>query len=431
MLVALAGGAAGVALAAAGMRGATALLPAQLQMLDLHAAIDTRVLLWSLGLAVATGVLIGIVPAFQATRTDPHESLKVDGRGGLGRGGARLRNVLVVAEVALSVVLLLGAGLLMRTFINIQRVDPGFEPRGVLTMRLTLPRDRYPGEAGNVFFDALLERLTALPQVRAASASSQYPPMAAFDIQVKVERPQGANEADIPTALITVTTPQYFEALRVPMRSGRGFGATDSLNAPPVAIVNQAFVDRYLAGGEAIGQRIALGSPDSPRPWTTIVGVAADHRNAGATRSVRPEVYTPVRQQTDWNQLFLMVRHRRRRPPRCSRRCALPSSRSTRNSRSISCARSRRPSPNRRSSRAWRRCSSPSSRRWPWCWPRSGSSACCPTPSAPAPRKSGVRIAVGAEPRHVRWLVVRQVLVLTGVGLAIGTGICSSPEAAS
>ena len=115
-------------------------------------------------MTIATGVLIGLVPAFQATRTDPHESLKVDGRGGLGRGGARLRNGLVVAEVALSVVLLLGAGLLMRTFINIQRVDPGFEPRGVLTMRLTLPRDRYPGEAGNVFFDALLERLTALPQ---------------------------------------------------------------------------------------------------------------------------------------------------------------------------------------------------------------------------------------------------------------------------
>ena len=101
----------------------------------------------------------------------------------LGRGGARLRNALVVAEVALSVVLLLGAGLLMRTFINIQRVDPGFEPRGVLTMRLTLPRDRYAGEAGNVFFDALLERLAALPQVRAASSASQYPPMAAFDIQ--------------------------------------------------------------------------------------------------------------------------------------------------------------------------------------------------------------------------------------------------------
>ena len=148
VLIALAGGAVGVALAAVGMRGATALLPAQLQMLDLHAAIDTRVLLWSLGLTVATGLLVGVVPAFQATRTDPHESLKVDGRGG---AGSRWRTAAQRAggrEVALSVVLLLGAGLLMRTFINIQRVEPGFEPRGVLTMRLTLPRDRYPGRSG-------------------------------------------------------------------------------------------------------------------------------------------------------------------------------------------------------------------------------------------------------------------------------------------
>ena len=388
VLVALAGGAAGVALAAAGMRGATALLPAQLQMLDLHAAIDTRVLLWSLGLTVATGVLIGIVPAFQATRTDPHESLKVDGRGGLGRGGARLRNVLVVAEVALSVVLLLGAGLLMRTFINIQRVDPGFEPRGVLTMRLTLPRDRYPGEAGNVFFDALLERLTALPQVRAASASSQYPPMAAFDIQVKVERPQGANEAAIPTALITVTTPQYFEALRVPMRSGRSFGATDSLNAPPVAIVNQAFVDRYLGGGEADRPANRAGQPRSSTSLD-------DDRRRGRRSPERRR--HPIRSPGGLHagppadRLEPAVPHGAAptaTPRPCSRRCAMPSSRSTRNSRSISCARSRRPSPKRRSSRAWRRCSSRSSRPWPWCWPRSGSSACCPTPSAPAPRRS-------------------------------------------
>ena len=422
VLIALAGGVAGVALAAAGMQGATALLPAQLQMLDLHAAIDARVLLWSLGLTIATGVLIGIVPALQATRTDPHESLKVDGRGGLGRGGARLRNVLVVAEVALSVVLLLGAGLLMRTFINIQRVEPGFEPRGVLTMRLTLPRDRYPGEAANVFFDAVLERLRALPQVRAASASTQYPPMAAFDIQVNVERSQSANEAAIPTALITVTTPQYFEALRVPMRSGRSFGVTDSLKAPPVAIVNQAFVDRYLGGGEAVGQRIALGSSDRPRPWTTIVGVAADYRNAGATRAVRPEVYTPVRQQTDWNQLFLMV------ATDGDGVALLPSVRDA--------IKSLDPEQPVYLVRTLEAAVAEASFQQSMAalllsifagvalvLAALGIFGVLSYSVSARTQEIGVRIAVGAEPRHVRWLVVRQVLVLTSVGLAIGTGI--------
>lgn len=308
VLLALCGGALGVLIAYVGLKGAGALIPSQFQMLDLRAGVNSRVLLWSLALALAVGVVVGVLPALQATRTDPHESLKADGRGGAGRTSSRARAMLVVAEIALSVVLLLGAGLLMRSFMNIQSVDAGFEPRGVLTMRLTLPRERYPGEAAGAFFDRLVERIGGVPGVRAVAAASQYPPMGVFDTQFTLEQQAAATQGAIPTSLITVATPSLFEALRVSMRSGRTFNTGDRLDAPRVVIVNQTFAERYLQGADPLGQRLTLGAPRPGRPWATIVGVVADFRNNGSTRPVRPEIYMPVRQQTDWNQLFVLVR---------------------------------------------------------------------------------------------------------------------------
>jgi predicted permease len=307
ILLALVGGAVGVLFAHVGLKGAGSLIPSQFQLLDLQAGINAHVLLWSFALAIAAGVLVGILPAVQATRTDPHESLKADGRAGGGRAGSRARAVLIVAEIALSVVLLLGAGLLMRTFLKINAIDAGYEPRGVLTMRLTLPRERYPGEAAGVFFDRLVERLGAVPGVRSVAAASQYPPMSGFTTEFIVEG-QSSSGSTIPTSLITVATPSVFEALRVPLRSGRIFNAADRLDSPPVLIVNQSFAARYLSGLEPLGHRVMLGQPEPGRPWATIVGVIADYRNSGATSPVRPEIYMPVRQQTAWNQLFVLVR---------------------------------------------------------------------------------------------------------------------------
>jgi putative ABC transport system permease protein len=307
VLLAIAGGALGVVIAWAGLKGADALVPGQFQMLGLQAGINARVLWWSLALAVASGLLVGLLPALQATHTVPHESLKADVRTGGSRGGRRVRNVLVVAELALSVILLLGATLLMRSFLNIQRVDRGFDADGVLTMRLTLPRERYPEDAAGAFFDRLSEHLAALPGVRAVSAASQFPPMGAFDTQFRLERRQEQGET-LPTALITVMTPSYFETLRVPLRAGRILSPADRLDSPPVVMVNQAFVNRYLVGVDPLGERLMVGPPDRQGPWATIVGVAADYRNNGVTQPVRPEIFVAVRQQTIWNQLFMLVR---------------------------------------------------------------------------------------------------------------------------
>jgi putative ABC transport system permease protein len=308
VLLAVAGGALGVLVAYVGLQAAAGLVPLQLQMLDLHAGVSARLLLVTMTLAIAAGVLVGVAPALQATRADPHETLKADGRGSSGRAGSRVRGVLVVAEIALSVVLLLGAGLLLRSFLNAYAVDAGFDPRGVLTMRLTLPREKYPGEAAGAFFDRLVERLSAVPGVRSVAAASQYPPLAAFDIEFALDTARETAPGTIPTALITVTTPSLFEALRVPMRSGRTFSAADRLDSPPVVIVNQAFAARYLPGVEPIGQRLALGDSRDRAKWAAIVGVVADYRNDGPMRPVRPEIYMPVRQQTAWNQLFVLVR---------------------------------------------------------------------------------------------------------------------------
>ena len=307
LLLSIAGGALGLAVAWFGLKGAGALIPGQLQMLGLEAGINLRVLWWSLSLALVCGLLVGLLPALHSTRTDPHDSLKADARTGGSRGGRRLRHVLIVAELALSVVLLLGAGVLLRSFLNIQAVDRGFDSQSVLTMRLTLPRERYPDDAAGAFFDRLSERLAALPGVRAVSAASQFPPSATLSTQFKLERGQ-ADGQTMPTALITTATPSYFETLRVPLRAGRIMSPTDRLDTPPIAMINQTFAARYLAGTDPVGQRLALGSPDRQRPWTTIVGVVADYRNSGVTQPVRPEVYIPVRQQTAWNQLFMLIR---------------------------------------------------------------------------------------------------------------------------
>jgi putative ABC transport system permease protein len=306
LLLSFAGAAAGLAIAYPAFRGAGALIPAPFRMLGLDATINGRVFWWSVATAIVCGVMVALLPALQATRTDPHDSLKADARAGGGRGG-RLRQGLVVAEIALCVVLLLGAGVLIRTLWNIQRVDPGFRADGVLTMRLTLPRDRYAGEGAGVFFDALLERIAQIPGVRSAAAASQFPPQQTFATQFALEK--GAGPADtLPSAYITIATPQYFDTLGVPLRAGRHFTSSDNLNSPGVVLVNAAFVNRYLDGLEPIGTRIAVGSPDRARE-ATIVGVVGDYKNAGLTSPVRPEIYGAVRQQTAWNQLFVLVRN--------------------------------------------------------------------------------------------------------------------------
>ena len=309
LLIAFAGAAAGLLIAYIGLRFAGALVPAQFEMLDLKAGLNLRVLGWSAVLATITGLVVALLPALQATRTDPHESLKADGRAGQARAGTRIRHALIVSEIALSVVLLLGAGLLMRSFLNLQRADLGFDPRGVLTMRLTLPQQKYKsGEAITSFFEELTRRIQAIPGVQAAGMASQFPPMGPFTGQVEVEGVP-ASGTMLPTANTTIASRGYFKTLQLPILKGRGFGPEDTPTAPHRLIVNQAFAARYLAARDPLTSRIRLVGRGGPGAWTEIVGVVADARNNGAGTPVRPEIFIPMEQGRDaWNQLFLIVR---------------------------------------------------------------------------------------------------------------------------
>ena len=315
MLLAFAGAVAGLVIAYVGLRFSEALIPSQFVMLDLKAGVNMRVLGWSALLAVATGLLVALLPALQAAKTDPHESLKSDGRAGQARAGSRVRQTLIVAEIALSVVLLLGAGLLMRSFVNLQRADLGFSSKGLLTMRLTLPQQKYrSGEAIVTFFEELTRRVQNIPGVSATSMVSQFPPLEPFTGQIEVEGIQVSGSM-LPTANTTIASRDYFKTLQLAIVKGRGFGAEDKPDAPRRVIVNQTFVSRYLSSRDPLTARMRIVGRGGPGHWAEIVGVVADARNNGVGMPIRPEVFVPMEQGRDaWNQLFLMVRSDRDGP---------------------------------------------------------------------------------------------------------------------
>jgi putative ABC transport system permease protein len=309
LLLAGAGAGAGLLLAYYGLKSAASLVPAQMAMLGLEAGLNGRVLACALALAVAAGLLVGVLPALQAARTDPHESLKADGRAGGGRSGQRVRQALVVAELALSVTLLLGAGLLMRSFLKLQQVDPGFDPKGVLTMRLTLPPEKYASsEAMTTFFEQLIGRVETLPGVSAVALASQFPPSEPFASQVEVEGLTGSGE-QLPTTNVTVASKNLFRTLGIPVLAGSGFTGRERAQGVRQVVINEAFALRYLRHRNPIGARVRPAGRGGPGPWAEVIGVVGSSRNVGLDVPGRPEVFTAMEQGRDgWNQLFLLVR---------------------------------------------------------------------------------------------------------------------------
>jgi putative ABC transport system permease protein len=291
------GGLLGLILADVGLTGLTSVMPDQLPRW-VSFEVDSRFMLFCLLITVVAAILSGLAPALQASRTNVHGALRRATAGSSGPTGKRIGfNALVVGEVALALVLLIGAALLVRAFLQVQKVETGFRPDNVLTFRVTLPSAKYAKADQRVsFFNDLLERSRALPGVQAAGAITS-PPLGGHwgdFFEVESARPLGPDEQD-PVTLVRVITPDYFQAMGVTLVSGRPFTEHDGrAEGAPIVIVNETFVRTFWPDADPLGKRIRYREEGSP--WFTVVGVTRDVKHYGLDAKMRPGVYVPYLQ---------------------------------------------------------------------------------------------------------------------------------------
>ncbi|AHG87930.1 permease [Gemmatirosa kalamazoonensis] len=307
VVLALLGGALGVALAWAGVKLLLALEPANLPRLS-AIRVDGVVLAFALGVSLVTGLLFGVVPARMLARSDPIGTLREAGRGAVGTGRRRgLAAGLTVTEVALALVLLVGAGLLLRSFAKLTGVAPGFDPRHVVAGLVELPKARYPDDASRRrAFDELLRRAAAVPGVEVAALGSDLPVNSGWQTTVTFEGVT-FREGNPPLLDATLASTGFFRALRVKLLEGRTFEPADDASHPRVAVVSARVARRVFGASSAVGRRIKQGPRESDAPWITIVGVVDDVRNDGLATEPRGTLYFPF-DQSPGSSSWVIVR---------------------------------------------------------------------------------------------------------------------------
>jgi putative ABC transport system permease protein len=310
VVLALLGGAAGVLVAGVVVSALLALLPPEIGTAFSSAAVrvDVRVLVFALLLSLVTSVLFGLAPALLAARVEAGDALRGGARSASpGATRRRLRGVLVAAEVAVAFVLLVGSGLLVRSFLRLTALDPGFRPDRVVTVGLELDRTQYTPAAQRAFFERLLERVHGLPGVESAAAGDSLPlkPFSMVMIGAGVEGGPPAPRGQGPQLAVCAVTPDYFRALGIALRGGRPFDAADRPGAPEVAIVNETLARRLFGAVDPIGKRVLFGRPEGQ--GVTVVGVVADVRHERLEAEPRGVVYRPFAQDPR-SFAFLAVR---------------------------------------------------------------------------------------------------------------------------
>ena len=299
LLISVMGGAFGTMLAIVGVRVLVAFLPAGFPRLDaIH--VNGMVFGFTAAIALATGLIFGLVPAVQASRTDPQQGLRDAGRrsGGSGRQ-TRLRAALVVGEVGLACLLLVGAGVLLRSFLNLLKTDPGFRPEHVLTAEIALPDATYKDRAAVAsFYTRMLANLSALPGTRSVGAGTDLPwtgydeNMGGFTIEGKTPPPNEEFHARYHTS-----SPDYFRALGIPLVRGRFFDERDKKDSQRTMIINEVMSRRYWPGEDVIGKRITFDDKPKESDWFTVVGVVGDVKDKPESASAEPAFWWPLMQQ--------------------------------------------------------------------------------------------------------------------------------------
>jgi predicted permease len=295
MLVAILGGIAGLLLAQWAL-DAVIVVGADLIPRIQEIRIDSLALGFSILVTLVTGLAIGVLPALQASSVNVLEALKEAGRGAVG-SGSRLRASLLVAEVSLSLVVLIAAGLLLTSFARLQRVQPGFEPAGVFTAQLALPPERYPREKLVAFYEQLYQRLAALPGSTSAALTDRVPLTGAqTPAPVAVAGRAVPPLSERPLANRHLVSPKYFATLGIPIRAGRDFGERDSARVPHVAIVNETFARRHFPGEDPVGRTLITGMGQLP---SQVVGVVADVRSTTLNAPAEPDYFLPALQRPE------------------------------------------------------------------------------------------------------------------------------------
>ena len=298
-ILAALGGGLGLLLALFGKDALVAISPVEIPNRN-NVVIDFWVLGFTVIASMLTVAVFGIVPALQSSRLDLNEALKGNTNSSItGSSRSRLRSLLIVSEVAISMVLLIGAGLLIKSFIRLQSVEPGLNSDNVLTMEIALPKHKYStGDQRSFFYKGVIDRIEALPGIHSCGSTNDLPlkPASGIRISLTIQGLETVDSQEQPFANYRTVSPHYFNTLEIPLLKGRFFTDLDRFDAPPVVIINEAAASRFFPDEDPIGKRVSLGV-GTEQIWSEIIGVVGDVRHWGLDMELAPEVYASYMQR--------------------------------------------------------------------------------------------------------------------------------------